>query len=333
MVDVVEFFQHHVLPELQATESSHPIIIADSIKFATAFRNQLPKEAYSIIIGTLAPFLAQSACPPVTVSYIAHCIERLLTVRDKQADGTAVSRLTREEMAPALEGLLGGLFSALDRDDMTENEYVMKAIMRLVTFGRETLMPHVQLCMEKLVAKLAAAAANPVNPTFNHFLFETIASMVRHVTAVHPEAIEAFEESLFPLIQHMLDQDIVEFGPYAIQLLSQLLGIRAGSGTVPEQYLAILPPLFLPVFWERPGYIPALTHLVQNYLRCAGPMIVSNGQLQPILGIFQKLISSKANDMHGFSLFTSMIQALPLEAISEFLPTIFQLLCTRLSTL
>ena len=138
-----------------------------------------------------------------------------------------------------------------------------------------------------------------MNPTFNHYLFETIAALVRHVTAVHAEAIPAFEEALFPLIRQMLDQDVVEFGPYAFQLLSQLLGIRGGGGSIPGQYLEILPPLFMPLFWERPGYIPALTPLVQNYLRCAGPSIISNGQLMPILGIFQKLIASKANDHHG----------------------------------
>lgn len=56
-------------------------------------------------------------------------------------------------------------------------------------------------------------------------------------------------------------------------------------------------------------------------------------QVQPVLGVFQKLIASKANDHHGFALMTGMIRALPLNAIQKYLPTVFQLLFQRLSSL
>jgi exportin-2 (importin alpha re-exporter) len=56
-------------------------------------------------------------------------------------------------------------------------------------------------------------------------------------------------------------------------------------------------------------------------------------KVQPVLGVFQKLISSKANDHHGFALVTGMIRALPLTAIQPYLPTVFQLLFQRLSSL
>lgn len=55
--------------------------------------------------------------------------------------------------------------------------------------------------------------------------------------------------------------------------------------------------------------------------------------MQPVLGVFQKLIASKANDHHGFALMTGMIRALPLSAIQPYLPTVFQLLFQRLSSL
>jgi exportin-2 (importin alpha re-exporter) len=55
--------------------------------------------------------------------------------------------------------------------------------------------------------------------------------------------------------------------------------------------------------------------------------------VQPVLGVFQKLIASKANDHHGFALMTGMIRALPLSAIQPYLPTVFQLLFQRLSSL
>ena len=149
------------MPELQSAAAAHPILTADAIKFATTFRNQLPKESYAVIIGALAPYLANTACSAVTVSYIAHCIERLLTVRDRAADGSRTARLTKEDIAQWLSGLLTGLFTALDREDMAENEYVMKAVMRLISFGKELLMPHIELCMGKVINRRPITATCP----------------------------------------------------------------------------------------------------------------------------------------------------------------------------
>ena len=176
LVNIVDFFQSNILPELQSAAAAHPILTADAIKFATTFRNQLPKESYAVIIGALAPYLADAACPAVTVSYIAHCIERLLTVRDRAADGSRTARLTKEDIAQWLSGLLTGLFTALDREDMAENEYVMKAIMRLISFGKELLMPHIELCM----GKVRAVAHTPLASCLSHTAFPQHAHTTIH---------------------------------------------------------------------------------------------------------------------------------------------------------
>ena len=334
LVNIVDFFQQNIVPELQSAAAAHPILTADAIKFATTFRNQLPKESYGAIIQTLAPHLVNAQCPPVTVSYIAHCIERLLTVKDKQPDGTKVGRIAKTDLAPVLESLLGGFFSALDREDMKENEYVMKAIMRLISFGQEALLPHVELCMGKLVAKLTAAAANPCNPAFNHYLFETIAALVKNVCTAHPDAIAAFDGTLCPLVQHILDQDVQEFAPYVFQLMTLLLSLHSKAGhEAPAQYLAMLAPLLMPVFWERSSYVPALVPLLVAFLKVASAHIVAQNQVQPILGVFQKLIASKANDHHGFALLAGMVEHVPMATLQPFLTQVFQIVLQRLSTL
>ena len=208
-----------------------------------------------------------------------------------------------------------------------------------------------------MVAKLKAAAANPVNPTFNHYMFETIAALVKNVCSVHSSALAAFDSTLCPLVREILDQDVAEFAPYGFQLLAQLLDLHKTTGTnVPPDYLAMLPPLLMPVFWERPGYVPALTPLIVGFMHTAAEHIVANEQvrqhspalcqdvelsarlvwaeqIQPVLGVFQKLIASKANDHHGFALITGMMRSLPLAAIQPYLATVFQLLFQRLSSL
>lgn len=45
-----------------------------------------------------------------------------------------------------------------------------------------------------------------------------------------------------------------------------------------QAYMMIFPPLLNPMFWERPGNIPALTRLLVAYLAKAGPDVVSGGK-------------------------------------------------------
>jgi hypothetical protein len=45
-----------------------------------------------------------------------------------------------------------------------------------------------------------------------------------------------------------------------------------------QAYMIIFPPLLNPMFWERPGNIPALTRLLVAYLTKAGQEIVAGGE-------------------------------------------------------
>ena len=119
------------------------------------------------------------------------------------------------------------------------------------------------MCIEELKAILSRVCANPSNPTFNHYLFETIASLVRYICAATPAAVDAFEAMLFPPFQQVLANDIAEFTPYVLQVLAQLLEARTGLS---PSYVTLFPPLLMPAMWERPGNIPALVRLLCAYM-------------------------------------------------------------------
>ena len=61
---------------------------------------------------------------------------------------------------------------------------------------------------------------------------------------------------------------------------------------------------------------------MQAYLRKAAAQIVSNNQLQGLLGVFQKLIASKALDHEGFKLLDSMMAHVRLQGLQQYLPTV-----------
>ena len=69
-----------------------------------------------------------------------------------------------------------------------------------------------------------------------------------------------------------------EFHPYVFQIFAQLIELRPAP--LPGTYMTIFRPLLAPVFWERPGNIPALTRLLQAYCAKAMPEITQQGLLE-----------------------------------------------------
>lgn len=55
-----------------------------------------------------------------------------------------------------------------------------------------------------------------------------------------------------------------------------------------------------------------MVKLLQAYLQKGWPWIVANNQLEPLLGVCQKLVSSKINDHHSFELLQTMILNVPM---------------------
>jgi exportin-2 (importin alpha re-exporter) len=101
-----------------------------------------------------------------------------------------------------------------------------------------------------------------------------------------------------------------EFIPYIFQILAQLLELHSPTD-LPTEYQVLLGPLLSAGLWEQRGNVPALARIWKALLMRGGPIISQNGQVQGLLGIFQRLSGSKVNDVYAFQL---------LEALYEFLP-------------
>ena len=212
LVNLADFCQSHVLPELQAATPPHPILVADAIKFVTTFRVQLPREVHERVMPALVALLSHKEA--VVHTYAATAIERMLTVKEAPAAAAAVAgagggaaaaaaplRFGAAQLTPLLQPLLTSLFGVLKTDASKENAYVMRAVMRVTVVAAEGMAPYANVCIEELKTILGRVCANPSNPSFNHYLFETIASLVRYICAATPTAVDAFEGMLFPPFQ------------------------------------------------------------------------------------------------------------------------------------
>ncbi|XP_010190560.1 PREDICTED: exportin-2 isoform X2 [Mesitornis unicolor] len=325
LVNLTEFFVNHIQPDLKsASVNEFPVLKADGIKYIMIFRNQVPKEQLLISIPLLINHLQAESI--VVHTYAAHALERLFTMR-----GTNNTTLiTAAEMAPFIEVLLTNLFKALTLPGSSENEYIMKAIMRSFSLLQESIIPYIPSVITQLTQKLLAVSKNPSKPHFNHYMFESICLSIRITCRANPDAVGSFEEALFMVFTEILQNDVQEFIPYVFQVMSLLLEMHKNE--IPSSYMALFPHLLQPVLWERTGNIPPLVRLLQAYLERGANTIasVAADKIPGLLGVFQKLIASKANDHQGFYLLNSIIEHMPPESVDQYRKQIFILLFQRL---
>ena len=113
-----------------------------------------------------------------------------------------------------------------------------------------------------------------------------------------------------------LTNKFAEFIPYVFQLLAALLESNA-SASLPESYQTLIAPILMPNMWETKGNVPALVRLLSAIIPRGAEYIASNNQIEPILGIFQKLVSSKANEGYGFDLLETVVASFPPYVVSS----------------
>lgn len=327
LVNLTEFANNHVIPELSNTANiaQFPILKADCVKYVMTFRSQLPHDLAKSTFPALVHLLK---CPLVVVhTYAAACIDKLLMI--KAGDGSALVK--SNDLAPIAEDLLKSLFSAFDLPGSTENEYVMKAVMRSFSTLQDAVVPYLAHLLPPLTARLSQAAKNPTRPHYNHYLFESLSLSIRIVCKSNPAAVANFEQVLFPVFEEILKNDVQEFVPYVFQIMSVMLELHS-EGNVPEPYMAMFNFLLVPLLWERPGNIHPLVRLLQAFISRGPSQVLAQDRLTGLLGVFQKLIASKMNDHEGFYLLQSMVEHLPAEALSNYTKQVFVVLFQRLTS-
>lgn len=324
-VNIMDFFTSHILTDLQDTNhTSQPVVKATALKFVTTFRNQFSKEE---LIQLFPMIIAQMGSLIVVVhTFATYSIERILTTKE---GSTKQFKFGRAELQPFLMPLFTSLFGIVDNADLDENDYVMKCIMRVLCIADEDVVPITQTVIEKLTAALERIAKNPRNPQFNHFLFESIAVLVRAVCSKNPTATDALEGLLFPPFQAILQNDILEFTPYVFQVMAQLLEFRSCEGGL-GPYENLFAPLLTASLWERKGNIPALNRLVIAYYMKASPHLIQGGFLQGTLGCFQKMLSIPVTEGDAFNLVNALFMYVPTSAMQQYNQTVFSLLLTKL---
>ncbi|KAK2650059.1 hypothetical protein Ddye_017548 [Dipteronia dyeriana] len=322
LVDVQSFFTSVIVPELQSQDvNAFPMLKAGALKFFTMFRSQIPKPLAFQLFQDLVRFLGAES--NVVHSYAASCIEKLLLVKDE--GGRA--RYESADITPYLPVLMTNLFNAMKFSESEENQYLMKCIMRILgvaEISTEVAGP----CISGLTSILNEVCKNPKNPIFNHYLFESVAVLVRRACQRDPSLISPFEASILPSLQMILQNDVSEFLPYAFQLLAQL--VELNRPPIAPNYMEIFKILLIPESWKRSSNVPALVRLLQAFLQKVPHEISQEGRLAQVLGIFNMLVSSPTSDDQGFYVLNTVIDNLEYGVIAPYVAHIWNALFVRL---
>lgn len=328
-VPVAQFFAAQIAPELAPGAAGHPLVRADCLKFMTLFRQFIastPENARSYLQMMTS---ALDDANFVVRTYAATGIERLLAIRGANGRPRFDAGLLGDQALPLVQRLFHCLDFA-DEETALENEYVMKAVLRVVAVLRERVAPLASDVFAKAVPLLRRVAQNPRNPVFNHYLFEVVACVAKYTVAASAGALPAIEALVLPVLQEILVKDVIDFFPYAFQLYASFLEL-APPGVMPPAYEQLFPSLLAPALWERPGTVPALARLVQAYVRHAGAAFQRSAHVPAVLGIFQTLVASSATDGEAFALAATLAQALDAAALAQYMPAVLGLCFQRVT--
>lgn len=85
----------------------------------------------------------------------------------------------------------------------------MQAAVRMLTWNNAMQIAGVAtMCLQRLAAMLLQVCQNPTQPGFNHYLFESVAALIKYSAAADVSKVAELEENLFPAFNIVLQQDV-----------------------------------------------------------------------------------------------------------------------------
>ncbi|KAJ5778914.1 hypothetical protein N7457_006634 [Penicillium paradoxum] len=324
LVSITDYFQQNLAADLINEDGVHPILKVDAIKYLYTFRSIITKEQWQQVLPVLVKHLASSNF--VVYTYAAIALERVLFLSDSQGQPVIPS----SEITPLAKDLLEHIFQLIQRDPapekVQENEFLMRCVMRVLVVIKEGVVPFTDVVLQRFITITQIISGNPSNPRFYYFHFEAMGAFIRYAAPANPDKLE---QALYAPFAGILQNDVQEFIPYVFQLFAALLEANP-SATLPTYYQELIGPILMPVMWDSKGNIPALVRLLSSIIPRGSQYIAEHNQIEPILGIFQKLVSTKANESFGFDLLETVVANFPPTALQNYFKMIMQIILQRL---
>ncbi|OCB87264.1 Cse1-domain-containing protein [Sanghuangporus baumii] len=175
----------------------------------------------------------------ITVTSFA-CHIRIFTRRHSRFNQEDIRE---PEVAPQiLNAILSRVESDWSVEEIAENDYLMKCVMRVILTARTTLVPLI-----KIFCNARRSRENRTRP------------VCRFIVATSPGSLLTFEKTLFGLFTIILhlQQDIDQFTLRVFRIILQMLELHRGG--IPADHRSLLPFLLQPSSWAQKGNVEGLT--------------------------------------------------------------------------
>lgn len=295
-VDVNQFFSTQIVPDLRrgADSEERGVLVASALKFVILFRSQLDKTALNESLPLIMAFVNLKA-PKVVQCYAAHSLFLLSSI-------TGINMAGQAGIPAVIENALTIMGSTGE-----QNEYLIKLVSKFLSIGN---LNNMDLYLGKLLILVSSFSANPVNAVFTHFLFEALGSAVAG-------ASPAAREQVAPKLLELLQKNVMEYMPYAFQVLALVI---EASGQASEVFNQLLGLLLTEDVWKNPSLVPGLVRILSAYLRRSDlysvdkPTVAARAQL---------LLGSAKFESAGFDLVNALFtgSAVPESALQPILMT------------
>ncbi|KAK5083170.1 importin-alpha export receptor [Lithohypha guttulata] len=323
-VNIGDFFSQNLAADLQDA-NAQPLLKVDAIKYLYVFRSLMGKDQWQQVIPLLVNHLGHSNYCVYT--YAAVVTERALALIDQTTNKPIIDPAN---IVPLAKDLTEHLFSLILRDrqpaKVQENEFVMRCIMRVLIVLREEISRVAGSVLHHLIDITNIIATNPSNPRFYYYHFESIGAVIRFSAA---STAESLCTALYGPFTNILQNGVDEFMPYVFQLLAALFE-KEPIKPLPQNFSPLVAPVLSPVLWEQRGNVPALVRLLSAIIPRAADDLVKNNQLPNVLGLFQKLVSTKTNEGYGCDLLEDCVTSFSPEALKPYWTDILNIMLTRL---
>uniref|UniRef100_A0A0K0E9J9 Exportin-2 n=1 Tax=Strongyloides stercoralis TaxID=6248 RepID=A0A0K0E9J9_STRER len=303
-VNLDDFYSQYVRPEIVDSPTDElPIITCAALKFAVTFRHKLQPLALKELVS--APVIGRLLA---SKNYIIHwytgnMIDKLLNTK---SNDNKLLFTTSDVDTPAL---ISSIAQILELKSTSITPYVIKALMRVLSFMDDSTAASADNIINALAKLSFTALKQSSNPIYIHYIFECMCVVIKKA---YSKVAGGIDKAVLPVIENIFAENIEDYIPYALQISALLItqcsaAILRGENISSDAYHGFIQFVLTPQIWQHSTNVPAGVIAIEAYIKAFPDQMFSEENVKKLLDIYSKLITSKANDQHGFSLGNALL--------------------------
>ncbi|BAM42005.1 importin-alpha [Theileria orientalis strain Shintoku] len=307
-----------LLAQTQLTQEKRLIILA-IMKYIITFQNLFSEIDLVALVPYLVLYLNNSH--EALRSFSAEALSRVL----------AKVRLHKPKLKTCILQALDNLLTLMKNGGRSGNEFYSKCTMKIFLYLREDVRESGMLMIQIVISLIKMVTDNPVNPAYNHYLFESLSILLRLNLQTESyglgQPLEKIEESLIPMLAMIIQQEMHPFIPYSLQVLCIMLKFANKASTT---YLQLLNHLLTIETWKvsianAQGNIKLLVCFFEKHSIFESEI---NKNMEKILNIFHFCLVHRKLSTHSLDMINGIIRFLPLSYYVAFIKSIVTVLLT-----